>query len=69
MTLIAFKFQAIILKMCAFFCRVYDVLEMVKSVDAMHENVLKTLLTYIYSLCVGFGTYITRSKVYKYAFL
>ncbi|XP_011138092.2 lisH domain and HEAT repeat-containing protein KIAA1468 homolog [Harpegnathos saltator] len=42
---------------------VFDVLEMVKSVDAAHENVLKTLLTYIYSLCIGFGKYITRSKI------
>ncbi|XP_032664544.1 RAB11-binding protein RELCH homolog [Odontomachus brunneus] len=42
---------------------VFDVLEMVKSIDAVHENVLKTLLMYIYSLCVGFGTYITRSKI------
>ncbi|XP_014473409.1 PREDICTED: lisH domain and HEAT repeat-containing protein KIAA1468 homolog isoform X2 [Dinoponera quadriceps] len=42
---------------------VFDVLEMVKSVDATHENVLKTLLTYIHSLCVSFGRYITQSKI------
>jgi len=38
-------------------------LDMVKSVDAAQENVLKTLLTYIHSLCVGFGKYITQSRV------
>ncbi|XP_011883081.1 PREDICTED: lisH domain and HEAT repeat-containing protein KIAA1468 homolog [Vollenhovia emeryi] len=42
---------------------VFDVLDMVKSVDAAQENVLKTLLTYIYSLCVGFGKYITQSRI------
>ncbi|XP_077254987.1 RAB11-binding protein RELCH homolog isoform X1 [Temnothorax americanus] len=40
-----------------------DVLDMVKSVDATQENVLKTLLTYIYSLCVGFGKHITQSRI------
>lgn len=45
------------------FCRIFDVLEMVKSVDAAHENVLKALLMYIHSLCVGFGKYITQSRV------
>ncbi|XP_072747447.1 RAB11-binding protein RELCH homolog isoform X2 [Anoplolepis gracilipes] len=42
---------------------VFDVLEMVKSVDAAHENVLKALLMYIHSLCVGFGKYITQSRI------
>ncbi|XP_029664686.1 RAB11-binding protein RELCH homolog isoform X2 [Formica exsecta] len=42
---------------------VFDVLEMVKSVDAAHENVLKTLLMYIHSLCVGFGKYVTQSRI------
>ncbi|KAL0118085.1 hypothetical protein PUN28_009038 [Cardiocondyla obscurior] len=42
---------------------VFDVLDMVKSVDTTQENVLKTLLTYIYSLCVGFGKYITHSRI------
>ncbi|XP_071559704.1 RAB11-binding protein RELCH homolog [Temnothorax nylanderi] len=42
---------------------VIDVLDMVKSVDATQENVLKTLLTYIYSLCVGFGKHITQSRI------
>ncbi|XP_012223943.1 RAB11-binding protein RELCH homolog isoform X2 [Linepithema humile] len=42
---------------------VFDVLEMVKSVDAAHENVLKILLTYVHSLCAGFGRYITQSRI------
>ncbi|GAB1865039.1 LisH domain and HEAT repeat-containing protein KIAA1468 [Camponotus japonicus] len=42
---------------------IFDVLEMVKSVDAAHENVLKALLMYIHSLCVGFGKYITQSRI------
>lgn len=42
---------------------VFDVLEMVKSVDAAHENILKALLMYIHSLCVGFGKYITQSRI------
>ncbi|EZA59311.1 hypothetical protein X777_15955 [Ooceraea biroi] len=42
---------------------IFDVLEMVKFVDAAHENVLRTLLMYIHSLCVGFGKYITRAKI------
>ncbi|XP_011695145.1 PREDICTED: lisH domain and HEAT repeat-containing protein KIAA1468 homolog isoform X2 [Wasmannia auropunctata] len=42
---------------------VFDVLDMMKSLDAAQENVLKTLLTYIYSLCVGFGKYITQSRI------
>ncbi|XP_071644136.1 RAB11-binding protein RELCH homolog isoform X2 [Temnothorax longispinosus] len=42
---------------------IIDVLDMVKSVDATQENVLKTLLTYIYSLCVGFGKHITQSRI------
>ncbi|KAG5321501.1 K1468 protein, partial [Acromyrmex heyeri] len=42
---------------------VVEVLDMVKSVDAAQENVLKALLTYIYSLCVGFGKYITQSRI------
>ncbi|XP_018359092.1 PREDICTED: lisH domain and HEAT repeat-containing protein KIAA1468 homolog isoform X1 [Trachymyrmex cornetzi] len=42
---------------------VFEVLDMVKSVDAAQENVLKALLTYIYSLCVGFGKYITQSRI------
>ncbi|KYM94013.1 hypothetical protein ALC62_15375 [Cyphomyrmex costatus] len=41
----------------------FQVLDMVKSVDATQENVLKALLTYIYSLCIGFGKYITQSRV------
>jgi len=36
---------------------------MVKFVDIVHENVLRTLLMYIHSLCMGFGKYITRTKV------
>ncbi|KYM80526.1 hypothetical protein ALC53_09076 [Atta colombica] len=42
---------------------VFEVLDMMKSVDAAQENVLKALLTYIYSLCVGFGKYITQSRI------
>ncbi|XP_011647982.1 lisH domain and HEAT repeat-containing protein KIAA1468 homolog isoform X1 [Pogonomyrmex barbatus] len=42
---------------------VFDVLDMVKSVDATQENVLKTLLMYIHSLCVGFGKFITQSRI------
>ncbi|KAL6426044.1 hypothetical protein ACFW04_008967 [Cataglyphis niger] len=42
---------------------VFDVLEMVKSVDAIHENVLKALLMYIHSLCVGFGKHVTQSRI------
>ncbi|XP_011257199.1 lisH domain and HEAT repeat-containing protein KIAA1468 homolog isoform X2 [Camponotus floridanus] len=42
---------------------VFDVLEMVKSVDAAHENILKALLMYIHSLCVGFGKYITQFRI------
>ena len=55
---------------CIFFYRVFEVLDMMKSVDAAQENVLKALLTYIYSLCVGFGKYITQSRVnVKYHFI
>lgn len=42
---------------------IFDVLEMVKSVDPTHENVLRTLLMYIHSLCVGFGKYIAQIKI------
>ncbi|XP_012535245.1 RAB11-binding protein RELCH homolog isoform X2 [Monomorium pharaonis] len=42
---------------------IFDVLDMVKSVDATQENVLKILLTYIHSLCMGFGKYITQSRI------
>ncbi|KYQ57830.1 hypothetical protein ALC60_03186 [Trachymyrmex zeteki] len=42
---------------------VFEVLDMVKSVDAAQENVLKALLMYIYSLCLGFGKYITQSRI------
>ncbi|XP_070166057.1 RAB11-binding protein RELCH homolog [Polyergus mexicanus] len=42
---------------------VFDVLEMVKSVDTAYENVLKALLMYIHSLCVGFGKYVTQSRI------
>ncbi|XP_039313074.1 RAB11-binding protein RELCH homolog isoform X2 [Solenopsis invicta] len=41
----------------------YDILDMVKSIDAAQENVLKILLTYIHSLCIGFGKYITQSRI------
>ncbi|XP_020279008.1 lisH domain and HEAT repeat-containing protein KIAA1468 homolog isoform X2 [Pseudomyrmex gracilis] len=42
---------------------VFDILDMVKSVDATHENVLRTLLMYIQSLCIGFGRYITKTRI------
>lgn len=42
---------------------VLDILEMVKLADAVQENILRTLLMYIHSLCIGFGKYITQSKI------
>ena len=42
---------------------VMEVLEMVKSVDIVQETILHALLTYINSLCLGFGRYITQTRI------
>ncbi|KAG7187845.1 hypothetical protein KM043_016879 [Ampulex compressa] len=39
------------------------ILEMVKSVDVLQESILNALLTYIHSLCLGFGRYITQIRI------
>lgn len=43
--------------------RVLDILEMIKSVEINQETILNALLTYIHSLCLGFGRYITQTWV------
>ncbi|XP_076750646.1 RAB11-binding protein RELCH homolog isoform X2 [Xylocopa sonorina] len=40
-----------------------DILEMVKSVEIVQETILNALLTYIHSLCFGFGRYITQTRI------
>ncbi|CAL7935188.1 unnamed protein product [Xylocopa violacea] len=42
---------------------VLDILEMVKSVEIVQETILNALLTYIHSLCFGFGRYITQTRI------
>lgn len=42
---------------------VLDILEMVKSVESTQETILNALLTYIHSLCLGFGRYITQTRI------
>lgn len=42
---------------------VLDILEMVKSVEINQETILNALLTYIHSLCLGFGRYITQTRI------
>ncbi|XP_033223376.1 RAB11-binding protein RELCH homolog isoform X2 [Belonocnema kinseyi] len=40
-----------------------ELLEILASVNVAQESVLNGLLTYLESLCLGFGRYITRSKI------
>ncbi|XP_076658534.1 RAB11-binding protein RELCH homolog [Halictus rubicundus] len=42
---------------------IMEILEMVKSIEITHETILHTLLTYIRSLCLGFGRYITQTRI------
>ncbi|CAK9833252.1 RAB11-binding protein RELCH, partial [Anthophora retusa] len=42
---------------------VLDILEMVKSIDITQETILNALLAYIHSLCLGFGMYITQTRI------
>ncbi|XP_017887570.1 RAB11-binding protein RELCH homolog isoform X1 [Ceratina calcarata] len=42
---------------------VFDVLDMVKSIDTVQETILNALLTYIHSLCLGFGRYVTQTRI------
>lgn len=37
---------------------------MVKSIDIVQETILHALLTYIHSLCLSFGRYITQTRVH-----
>ncbi|XP_031826270.1 RAB11-binding protein RELCH homolog isoform X2 [Nomia melanderi] len=40
-----------------------DILEMIKSIEVGHETILHALLTYVHSLCLGFGRYITQTRI------
>lgn len=42
---------------------VLDILEMVKSIEITQETILNALLTYIHSLCLGFGRYVTQIRI------
>ncbi|XP_076243392.1 RAB11-binding protein RELCH homolog [Calliopsis andreniformis] len=42
---------------------VLEVLEMVKSIDIVQETILHALLTYIHSLCLSSGRYITQTRI------
>lgn len=42
---------------------VVEVLDMVKSIDIVQETILHALLTYIHSLCLSFGRYITQTRI------
>ncbi|XP_003702013.2 RAB11-binding protein RELCH homolog isoform X1 [Megachile rotundata] len=42
---------------------VLEILAMIKSVDISQESILNALLTYIHSLCLGFGRYITQTRI------
>ncbi|XP_076546511.1 RAB11-binding protein RELCH homolog isoform X2 [Osmia lignaria lignaria] len=42
---------------------VVEILTMVKSIDILQESILNALLTYIHSLCLGFGQYITETRI------
>ncbi|XP_012276159.1 lisH domain and HEAT repeat-containing protein KIAA1468 homolog isoform X2 [Orussus abietinus] len=41
-----------------------DILEMVKSIEASHESIFAELLTYVRSLCLGFGRNVTRTGIH-----
>ncbi|XP_015186893.1 PREDICTED: lisH domain and HEAT repeat-containing protein KIAA1468 homolog isoform X1 [Polistes dominula] len=42
---------------------IIDILEIVKSTEIVQESVINSLLTYIQSLCIGFGKYITQTRI------
>ncbi|XP_076170747.1 RAB11-binding protein RELCH homolog isoform X1 [Ptiloglossa arizonensis] len=42
---------------------VTEILEMVKSIEIAQETILHALLTYIHYLCLGFGRYITQTRI------
>ncbi|KAF7407686.1 hypothetical protein HZH66_002223 [Vespula vulgaris] len=42
---------------------IIDILEIVRSTEIIQESVLNSLLTYIQSLCNGFGRYITQTRI------
>lgn len=42
---------------------VTDILEIVKSVEVAQDRILSALLSYVHSLCLGFGRYITQTRI------
>ncbi|XP_011504966.1 PREDICTED: lisH domain and HEAT repeat-containing protein KIAA1468 homolog [Ceratosolen solmsi marchali] len=45
---------------------ILDVIDITKSINAAQENIVNELLTYLQSLCFGFGKYITQCKILTY---